>query len=97
MRLRFSFLPAGLRRTAGNRLALLTRQFIGPSLAALLTAEFAEFDRRRVLPVRLALGQFGVTRGHVHDELGELIEVSGAFAFWHGYSLPQVYSSCYSR
>jgi hypothetical protein len=95
MSLRFGFLPARLGCTAGNGPALLRLQFEGSSFAPFLPAELSEFDRRRVFPVRLMLWQFGFTRGHVHDELRELIDVSGAFAFWHSYSMPCLDGLCY--
>jgi hypothetical protein len=80
---RFGFLPAGLCGTAGNLLALLLSKLLGSSFTTLLAAKLAEFDRSGVLAVRLTLWQFGVTRGHVHDKLGELVDVSRAFAFGH--------------
>jgi len=86
--LRFGFLPARLRGASGNLLALLRRQLLGAGLATLLTATRAQLNRSRVPAVRLALGQFGLTGGHVHDELGELVEVSGPFTFWHGSNMP---------
>jgi hypothetical protein len=43
--------------------------------------------------------QFGGTRGHIHDELREMVDVSGVFAFWHGYNMPCMrtiyHFSCY--
>jgi hypothetical protein len=91
MSLQFGFLPARLCCASGNLLALLTGQLIGSGLAALLAAKLAQLSRRRVLTVGLTLRQFGVTRGHVHNELRELVDVSRTFTFWHGYSMPGPY------
>jgi hypothetical protein len=66
---------------------LFWRQLVGPGLAALLAAQLTKLDGRRVFVVGLALRQFGLTRGHVHDEFRKLVEVSGAFAFWHDYNM----------
>jgi hypothetical protein len=85
MSLRFRFLPARLCREAGNLLALFPCQFIGTGLSPFFAAKLAEFDRSGVLPLRLTLGQFGFTREHLLDELRQLVDVSGAFAFWHNY------------
>jgi len=73
---------------AGNHLTFFLGKLFSSRLAALLAAEFAEFDGCGVLAVGLAFRQFGVTRGHVHDEFGELIDVSGAFAFWYNSNMP---------
>jgi hypothetical protein len=73
---------------AGNGLALFMTKLLSSRLTALLAAELAEFDGSGVLANGLILRQFGVTRGHVHDEFRELVDVSGAFAFGHGYSMP---------
>ena len=66
-------------------------------LAALFPTQFPEFNGSGVLAVGLTLGQFGVTRGHVHNEFRELIKVSGTFAFWHGFSMPDFGGRFYVR
>jgi hypothetical protein len=88
LRMSLRFLPTSLGGTTGNLLALLWGQFVSPSFPSLLAAKLPELDGGGVFVVRLTLWQFGVTRGHIHDEFGELVEVSGTFAFWHGSSMP---------
>jgi hypothetical protein len=82
------FLPAGLCCASGNLSALLRHQLVCTGFAALLAAEPAQLDGSGIFAVWLALGQFSVTYGHVDNELRELVNISGAFAFWHTSSMP---------
>jgi hypothetical protein len=82
------FIPSCISGLARNCRSLCGGQFLRSCSATFLSSQAPMFDRGRVFAIGLALGQFGGTRGYVHDELRELVDVSGAFAFWHGYSMP---------